>query len=147
MDDLQRTVARNLDVQEAEASRARTVVEEELQRFDRWLSTLDVVPTIAALRDRGEEVVQQVLRENEGRWESLSPADRERVELMARAIVSRILHEPTTRLKRPSDEDAAYVHLQALRELFGLDTGPLADSQADVTSLDERRAERDKRSG
>ena len=59
MDDLQRTVARNLDVQEAEASRARTVVEEELQRFDRWLSTLDVVPTIAALRERGEEVVRR----------------------------------------------------------------------------------------
>ena len=70
MDDLQRTVARNLDVQEAEASRARTVIDEELQRFDRWLSTLDVVPTIAALRELGEEVVQQVLRENEGRWES-----------------------------------------------------------------------------
>ncbi len=147
MDDLQRTVARNLDVQEAEASRARTIVEEELQRFDRWLSTLDVVPTIAALRDRGEEVAQQVLRENEGRWESLSDADRERLELMARAVVSRLLHEPTKRLKRPADDDSAYVHLQALRELFGLDTGPLAEGEAHVTSLDEHRAERDKRSG
>ena len=147
MDDLQRTVARNLDVQEAEASRARTVIEEELQRFDRWLSTLDVVPTIAALRERGEEVVQQVLRENEGRWELLSEADRERVELLTRAVVSRLLHEPTTRLKRSTDDDAAYVYLQALRELFGLDTGPLGAAEAEVTSLDERRAERDKRSG
>ncbi len=147
MDDLQRTVARNLDVQEAEAARARTVINEELHRFDRWLSTLDAVPTIAALRERGEEVVQQVLRENEGRWESLSEADRDRVELMTRAVVNRLLHEPTTRLKRPADEDAAYVHLQALRELFGLDTGPLGEAEAEVTSLDERRAERDKRSG
>jgi glutamyl-tRNA reductase len=146
MDDLQRTVARNLDVQEAESARARTVVDEELERFDRWLSTLDVVPTIAALRERGEEVVRQVLRENEGRWESLSEADRERVELMTRAVVSRLLHEPTTRLKRPADEDAAYVHLQALRELFGLDAGPLGHAEAEVRSLDEHRAERDKRS-
>jgi glutamyl-tRNA reductase len=147
MDDLQRTVARNLDVQEAEASRARTVVEEELQRFDRWLSTLDVVPTIAALRERGEEVVHQVLRENEGRWESLSEADRERLELMARALINRLLHEPTTRLKRSADDDSAYVHLQALRELFGLDTGPFGEGEAQVKSLDEHRAERDKRSG
>jgi glutamyl-tRNA reductase len=146
MDDLQRTVARNLDVQEAEASRARTIVDDELERFDRWLATLDVVPTIAALRERGEQVVQQVLRENEGRWESLSQADRERVELMARAVVSRLLHDPTTRLKRPTDEDAAYVHLQALRELFGLDTGPIAEGEAEVTSLDQHRAGRDKRS-
>ena len=147
MDDLQRTVARNLDVQEAEAARARTVIDEELQRFDRWLTTLDVVPTIAALRERGEQVVQQVLRENEGRWESLSDADRERIELMARAVVNRLLHDPTTRLKRARDEDVAYVHLQALRELFGLDPGPLTGGEAQVTSLDERRAERDKRSG
>jgi glutamyl-tRNA reductase len=147
MDDLQRAVARNLDVQEAEASRARTVIEEELQRFDRWLSTLDVVPTIAALRERGENVVQQVLRENEGRWEALSEADRERLELMARAVINRLLHEPTTRLKRSTDDDSAYVHLQALRELFGLDTGPLGEGEAEVKSLDEHRAERDKRSG
>jgi glutamyl-tRNA reductase len=147
MDDLQRTIARNLDVQDAEASRARTVVDDELQRFDRWLSTLDVVPTVAALRDRGDQIVRQVLHENEGRWESLSDADRDRLELMARAIVSRLLHEPTTRLKRATDEDAAYVHLQALRELFGLDTPPLTEGDAQVTSLDERRAGRDKRSG
>jgi glutamyl-tRNA reductase len=147
MDDLQRTVARNLDVQEAEAARARTVIDEELERFDRWLATLDVVPTIAALRERGEQVVQQVLRENEGRWESLSDADRERIELMARAVVNRLLHDPTTRLKRARDDDAGYVHLQALRELFGLDPGPLTEGEAQVTSLDERRAERDKRSG
>ena len=147
MDDLQRTVAQNLDVREAEASRARTIVEDELQRFDRWLSTLDVVPTIAALRERGDEIVQQVLRENESRWESLSEADRDRLELMARAIVNRLLHEPTTRLKRARDEDAAYVQLQALRELFGLEGPALGEHDAEITSLDERRAERGKRSG
>jgi glutamyl-tRNA reductase len=147
MDDLQRAVARNLDVREAEASRARTIVDEELARFDRWLSTLDVVPTISALRERGEEIVGQVLRENASRWESLTDADRERLELMARAVVSRLLHEPTARLKRPADEESAYVHLQAVRELFGLDGAALPEAgDAEVTSLDERRAERDKRS-
>ncbi len=90
--------------------------------------------------------MRQVLRENEGRWESLSDADRQRVEQMARAVVSRLLHEPTTRLKRPTSDDAAYVHLQALRELFGLDVGPIAEQDAEVRSLDEHRAGRDKRS-
>ena len=66
---------------------------------------------------------------------------------MARAVVNRLLHEPTTRLKRSIEDDSAYVQLQALRELFGLDTGPLAEREAQVRSLDEHRAERDKRSG
>ena len=48
-----------------------------------------------ALRERGDEIVEQVLRENESRWESLTEADRERLETMASAVVSRLLHEPT----------------------------------------------------
>jgi glutamyl-tRNA reductase len=143
MDDLQREVARNVDAREAEVARARSVIDEEVERFEAWLSSLEVVPTISALRERGDSVVEQVLRENESRWESLSPADRERVEVMARAIVSRLLHEPTLRLKRAGEE--SYLYLQALRELFALEARigrPYDEPAADVTSLEARRRRR-----
>ena len=144
MDDLQRAVTRNLDVRQAEAARARTLVEQENERFERWLSSLDVVPTIAALRARGEAIVEQVLRENEPRWQSLSEADRERLALMARAVIGRMLHEPTMRLKGSTGEDAAYVQVHALRELFGLDDGaPTLEGErppaTEVTRLESRR--------
>ena len=121
MDDLQRAVARNLGAREAEAEEARVLVREEVERFEQWLASLDVVPTISALRRRGDEVVEQVLRENESRWESLSEADRERVEVMARAVVTRLLHEPTLRLKDSAGEKGSYRYVHALRELFGLE--------------------------
>ena len=121
MDDLQREVARNLGVREAEATRARAIVDEELERFQRWLAGLDVVPTIAALRERGETIVSRVLGENEPRFDSLSDADRARLHAMARSIVGRLLHEPTLRLKRSTAGEPSYVYVQALRELFGLD--------------------------
>ena len=70
MDDLQAVVTRNLSVREAERARADAVVEEEIQRFARWLAQLDVMPTIASLREHGAEIVDQVLAENEGRWET-----------------------------------------------------------------------------
>ena len=70
MDDLQAVVRRNLSVREAERSRADAVVEEEIQRFARWLAQLDVMPTIASLREHGAEIVDQVLAENAGRWET-----------------------------------------------------------------------------
>ena len=95
MDDLQQAVARNLGTREVEAAEARVLVRQEVERFERWLASLDVLPTISALRERGEDIVEQVLRENESRWESLSAADRERLETMARAVVSRLLHDPT----------------------------------------------------
>jgi glutamyl-tRNA reductase len=140
MDDLQREAARNLSVQSAEATRARALIEDEAARFERWAASLDVVPTIAALRERGDEIVAQVLRENESRWVGLGDEDRARVELMARAVVSRLLHEPTLRLKA-AEGDESYVYVQALRELFAIDAGELEApaAAAEVTSLDERR--------
>jgi glutamyl-tRNA reductase len=117
MDDLQRAVARNMDAREAEAAEALVLVREEVARFEDWMASLDVVPTISALRRRADEVVEQVLRENDSRWESLSVADRERVERMARAVVSRLLHEPTMRLK----DRQSYRDVHTVRELFGLE--------------------------
>ena len=143
MDDLQREVARNMGSREAEAVRARRLVDQDVDRFNAWLASLDVVPTIAALRELGAGVVEQVLRENDPRWESLSDADRERVEVLAQAIVNRLLHEPTLRLKGATADDS-YVYVQALRELFGLEIGPVLDEAAgaEVTSLDDRRRKR-----
>ncbi|CAA9509084.1 MAG: Glutamyl-tRNA reductase [uncultured Solirubrobacterales bacterium] len=139
MDDLQREVARNVSGREAEAPRARSVIDREVARFADWLASLEVVPTIAALRERGEEVVTQVLAENAGRWESLSEADGERVEVLARAVMRRLLHEPTLRLKRA--EEGSYAQVQTLRELFGLEAeaGMLDAPAAEVTELATRR--------
>jgi glutamyl-tRNA reductase len=149
MDDLQREVDRNMRGRKAEAQRARRLVDEEVDRFFRWLATLDVVPTIAALRERGDRIVEQVLRENDSRWVSLSDEDRDRVALIARAVVSRLLHEPTIRLKGASADDDSYLYAQALRELFAIEpsatldfAGEDAGEPASVASLDERRSQR-----
>jgi glutamyl-tRNA reductase len=138
MDDLQHAVARNMSGREAEAAKAGTLIEQEVERFTQWLGSLEVVPTIAALRELGDEIVAQVIRENEHRWDSMSDEDRGRVELMARAVVSRLLHEPTLRLKE-SEGDRAYVYVDALRELFALEGGTAPEAQAEVTSLEARR--------
>jgi glutamyl-tRNA reductase len=140
VDDVQAIVERNASGREAEARRAEGILDAELARFERWLAAQEVVPTVAALRRRAEEIVTQVLAENNKRWESLSEADRERLEIMARAIASRLLHEPTVRVKGAADRDDAYLQVSALRDLFGLDaaTEPEGD-ETGVTSLDERR--------
>jgi glutamyl-tRNA reductase len=142
MDDLQALVERNASGREAEARRAETILRSELARFERWLGSQDVVPTVAALRARADEIVSRVLAENEPRWESLSEGDRERMRAMARAIAGRLLHEPTLRLKRASGDDDAYLFVSALRELFGLDaeSAPAEDGGGEVRALREARA-------
>ncbi len=141
MDDLQTLVERNASGREAEGRRAESILRTELASFERWLASQDVVPTIAALRARADEITASVLAENDQRWESLTDADRERVQAMARAIASRLLHEPTLRLKRSSGEEDAYLFVNALRELFGLDSGsaPAQGADAEVRPLRDAR--------
>ena len=143
MDDLQSLVERNTTSRQGESVRAEKILRMELTRFEEWLASQEVTPTVAALRALADEVVARTLAENEGRWETLSDADRERLRTMASAIASRILHEPTLRLKRSAAEGAS-AHVHALRELFGLDSGsePLEGAEAAVTKLDERRRAR-----
>ena len=142
IDDVQQIVERNASGREAEAKQAERILEAELERFERWLGLQEVVPTISALREHGDEVVRRVLAENEGRWESLSAADRERVEKMAGAIASRILHDPTLRIRRSACSGEAYFFISALRELFGLDveTGLEAGAEEEGTVTELRRS-------
>jgi glutamyl-tRNA reductase len=131
IDDLQAIVARNLEVREAERAGAEQVVEEEIQRFARWMGQLDVLPTITALREHGAEIVDQVLAENAERWETASARDLARAEAIARSVMQRLLHEPTIRLKA-LDEGGGHGRQQLLRELFGLEDGAQAEADADA---------------
>jgi glutamyl-tRNA reductase len=119
IDDLQAVVERNLSTRAGETPQALEIVEEEIHRFARWLGQLDALPTVTALREHGNALVEQVLAENSERWESASPRDIARVEAIARAVMSRLLHEPTIRL-RSFGEDRGHASLELVRELFGL---------------------------
>jgi glutamyl-tRNA reductase len=119
IDDLQAVIARNRQVRQVEARRAEGIVEEEIQHFAAWLGSLEVLPTLAALRAHAAGIAEQVLQENAGKWESASPRDLERVEAVARAVVNRLLHDPTVRLKERPD-DRVHARMALVRDLFGI---------------------------
>jgi len=142
VDDVQTIADRNATGREVESRGAEVIVAAELARFERWLGSLEVLPTVASLRVRADEIVSRVLAENIGRFDDLSREDQVRIEAMARSIASRLLHEPTLRLKRAAEESDAYQQVAALRELFGLDAGTEPEGAgAEVTPL-RRRSER-----
>jgi glutamyl-tRNA reductase len=144
IDDLQAVVARNLSTREEEIPRAQEIVEQEIRRFARWLGQLEALPTVSALREHGNAVVDQVLAENAGRWESASPRDVARVEAIARAVMSRLLHEPTIRLRSLS-EARGHASLELVRELFGLreDAAPREAPSGELAEVHELRRRRE----
>ena len=127
MDALQAQVRGYLSVRRAEAVRAEAIVEDEIQTFAGWLGRLEVLPTLTALRSRGDAIVDGLLAENAGRWEGAVRA-RRRARRGARA---RGRQAAAARADRPvRDLDAADRHarLQLLRELFGLEEAEAADA-------------------
>jgi glutamyl-tRNA reductase len=137
IDDLEAVIARNRKVRQAEARRAEGIIEEEIQQFAAWLGSLEVLPTVSALRARAEEIVLQLLRENENKWESASPRDRERVEALARAVSNRLLHDPTLRMKELRD-DRVHARMALVRELFGLEVDEVAGTEGDAQEAPDR---------
>jgi glutamyl-tRNA reductase len=146
IDDLQAVVARNLSTRAEEVPRALEIVEEEIHRFARWLGQAEALPTVGALREHGDALVEQVLAENSGRWESASPRDLARVEAIARAVMSRLLHEPTIRLRSMS-ADRGHASLELVRELFGLHDDDAKVQEQPPAELAEIRELRRRREG
>ncbi len=137
IDDLQAVVARNRRVRHAEARKAEGIVEEEIGQFAAWLGSLEVLPTLAALRAHATEIAEQVVRDNAGKWESASPRDLDRVDALARAIVNRLLHDPTARMKELRD-DRVHARMAIVRDLFGLaqDGGEFDRAQAEFEAAE-----------
>jgi glutamyl-tRNA reductase len=86
---------------------------------------------VSALHEHAGALVEQILGENEGRWESASKRDLARVDAIARAVAKRLLHEPTIRLRSLSEE-RGHASLELVRELFGLREGAAAEEPAET---------------
>ncbi len=136
MDDLQSAAARNLEVREGEREQASEIIEDEITRFSGWMAQQSATPTIAALREHGSGIVEQVLAENDGRWESVSARDVARIEAVARAVMQRLLHEPTIRTKA-LEQSGGHGRIAVLRELFGLDEVPEEAAGASAAAADD----------
>jgi glutamyl-tRNA reductase len=128
IDDLSGVVESNLEERMAEARRAEGIIEEEFAAFFAWVESMEVVPTVAAIRAKAE-VIRQMELEKAMKRLDLSEKDRQTVEALTCAIVNKMLHGPTARLKKASTGKDGYEYMEVARALYGLEdtdekTGP-----------------------
>jgi glutamyl-tRNA reductase len=120
IDDLEAVVEASLVGRRAEASRAERIVAVEADRFHGWQASLAVVPAIASLRARAEEIRSAELAKAESRLGQLADSERRIVEAMTAQIVNKLLHLPTVRLKEAAAAADGVVYAEVVRHLFGL---------------------------
>ena len=135
VDDLQEVVTANLQQRSAEAQKAEDIVTQEIGQFFKWLSNLEVTPTIVALRSRFEEVRQAELAKTLANWKDLPPDGQKRLEAMTAALVNKLLHQPTSILKQSGQGNRNDLYVDALRNLFDLETA--TPDTEDLGALEE----------
>ncbi len=110
VDDLEAVVAETLAGRRGEAARAEGLVAAEAERFRDWQASLDVVPTIASLRARAEEI-----RDSELARVGSRPlgAERRRSSRSPSQIVKKLLHLPTVRMKEAAAAADGVVYADA----------------------------------
>jgi glutamyl-tRNA reductase len=140
IDDLQKVVSQTQAMRAEEAIHAEAIIEAEVMAFARERETRAALPVLAALRQQAEEIARaEAERTLQLVGAKLDERGRKSVEAMARAIVNKLLHEPTARLKEAANSGESTLP-GAAAELFGIDQderGEAASSGAPVGGENE----------
>lgn len=123
VDDLQEVVASNLQQRKEEAAKAENIVNEEIGQFFKWLSSLEVTPTIVALRSKFDEIRRLELEKTLASWKDIPPDGQKRLESLTNAIMNKLLHPPTTLIKQGGQGGRTDLYVDAVRALYDLEIG------------------------
>ncbi len=120
VDDLQGVVQANLKERQKEAEKAELIINDEVKQFQTWLGTLEVKPTIVALRRKMDTIRQAEMEKTLANLGHLNDKERKAVAAMSSAIVNKILHQPTSILKQASGNGNGSLYVDTIRTLFDL---------------------------
>ena len=107
-----------------EVPKVEAIVEEEVDTFGRRYRELEIEPLVAAIRRRAEAIRVRELDRTLRDLGDVDPQTAERIAHLSRALVKKLLHEPTVRLRERAGAGDADEVAAAIRELFGLPAPP-----------------------
>lgn len=118
IDDLQEVVDTNMLERNKEAEKAEKILIEEVGKFEKWMESLDSVPTIIALREKAEEIKNEELDKFRNKFPEIDPEKMKAFELAATSIINKLIHPPTVALKENSpDRDEL---IAVIKKLYGI---------------------------
>ncbi|MDA0712077.1 MAG: glutamyl-tRNA reductase [bacterium] len=127
LDDLESVVGANLDKRKIEAEKVRVILDQEVQAFIAWTHSLDVVPTIVALRQHFQAFLD--LEMDHARLDDLTEEQRNEIAYLLRRFMNKLLHKPVTRLKEAAEAEDGIAYANALSFLFELTPGQVPGEQ------------------
>ena len=137
IDDLQGIVEINRAERLKEAAQAEHIISAEALKFDTWLRTLEIVPTIVSLREKAEQIREAEVRKTLNQLAPLSDGEIAAIQVLTQSLVNKLLHDPILFLKRTSTRSRKDFYLDVARNLFRLDKDEVVvDTEDSQLSLD-----------
>lgn len=122
IDDLQGVVEANRAERLKEAEKIQFMIEEEIVLFKTWLSTLGVVPLIAALRDKALVIQSETMESLERKIPNLSDREKKVISKHTKSIINQLLKDPILVAKEIAAEEGASEKLALFAKIFDLET-------------------------
>lgn len=104
-----------------EVSAVRAIVADEVAAYAGARRAAQVAPTVVALRDMADDVVEVEIARLSGRLPELDQRSHDEIVKTVRRVVDKLLHSPTVRVKELASQPEGASYEAALRELFALD--------------------------
>jgi glutamyl-tRNA reductase len=120
IDDLEIIVKTSHPLTASVCQRVEAIIEQELEDFRQWYGTRRCVPVIQALHNKAETICQEEIEQTLRRLGPLSPNQKELVQAMGKAIASKLLHEPTVRLRELSPDEDPSTYLRLVQDLYNI---------------------------
>jgi glutamyl-tRNA reductase len=120
MDSLNARLEHSLAERMAEVPQVKNILNEELQLFEEYWKSLDMLPLIADIRQNAEAIRQTELEKTLRRLPDLTEAERNHIEAMTQALVKKLLHAPTHRLRTEASSPRASEYASVARTLFNV---------------------------
>ncbi len=121
IDDLTKTSALNRKQREREIQSVTKIIKAEVDKFTTWWQALEVRPVVSALMQKAEDIRQRQLVLTLKKLRGLSNEERESLEAMTKAIVTKMLNDPIQYLNKTGYGRKDYA--QIVNELFQLNVG------------------------
>jgi len=121
IDDLSTVVEENSAQRRDEAVKAERIIQEETIKFEAWLNTLEVVPTITALKEKTEALRRSELERSLSALGGLTAQQLNAVEALTVSIAYKIINDPILTLKNKTDNPSLDIYIDMVKKLFNLD--------------------------
>src|SRR5262249_45524055 len=96
----------------------------EVREFIAWQKSLDLVPLLVELRQRGDRIRRDELEKARKRLGTLTPEQEQAIDAATTAIVNKLLHPPTVQLKEIARNGHGPELVSLVRKLLGLQDSP-----------------------